>query len=139
MNDPFGTVLLAIRDDATVAGIVGDTSTKVTSKAASPPSVRLRSQGSSRTPFGTNSNRIGVMLWRGIAQCYGLEDDPSGELIASQLARAVSDSLHGLGARRGSGTNLIIRAWTPDIGELLRDPDTDWPYHTVRIEAYAAD
>jgi len=139
MNDPFGTILLAIRNDATVAGIVGDTSAKVTSKAAQPPSVRLRNQGTSRTPFGPNSNRVGVHLFRAIAQCYGLEDDPNGELIASQLARAVADAIHGIGAVRGTGTNLILRAWTPDINEIVRDPDTDWPYHTVRIEAYAAD
>lgn len=138
MNDPFGTVLLAIRADDIVASIVGDTSLKVTSRAAQPPSVRLRNQGTSLTPFGTNSNTVGVQLATYIAQCYGLDDDPNGEMVASQLARAVSDVMHGLGARRGSGSNLIIRSWTPDISEVLRDPDTDWPYHTVRIEAFAS-
>lgn len=135
--DPFGTALLAIRASADVVAIVGDADEKVTSQAKTPPFVRLRAGPVSLAPFGPGSASIGVQLWTGIAQCYG-PDDETGEMLASRLARAVAASLHGLGQHRGTGGNFILRAWTPEISEILRDPDMKWPYHTVRIEAFAA-
>lgn len=131
MKSPFGTILITIRDDAAVSAIVG---TKVSAVAEDPPSVRLRSGPRTRLPFGPGSGRIGMQLWTGIAQCYGTLG-PTGEIQAEQLAGLVSDSLHG---KKIHGSAYIARVWTPEIGEILRDPDTDWPYHTVRIEAYAA-
>ena len=131
MKSPFGTILLTIRDDPAVAAIVG---AKVSSVAEEPPSVRLRSGPRTRLPFGPGSGRLGMQLWFGVAQCYGTPD-PAGAILAEQLAGLVSDALHG---KKIHGSAYIARCWTPEIGELLRDPDTDWPYHPVRIEAYAA-
>ena len=130
-KSPFGTVLVTIRDDPAVAAIVGD---KVSARREEPPSVRLRSMARTRLPFGPGSGRVGMQLWTAIAQCYGTLDE-AGEILAEQLAGLVSDALHG---KKIIGSAYIARAWTPEIGEILRDPDTDWPYHTVRIEAYAA-
>lgn len=131
MKSPYGTILVTIRDDAAVAAIVGD---KVSSVAEEPPSVRLLSGPRTRRPFGPGSGRVGMQLWFGLAQCYGTPD-PAGAILAEQLAGLVSDALHG---RKIHGAAYVARCWASEIGELLRDPKTDWPYHTVRIEAYAA-
>lgn len=141
MKDPFGTVVLALRADATVLAIVGDPD-KVSTQERKPPCVRLRPQTRSRAPFGPGSEGIGLELWTGVAQCFGPALDalgvpvPTGAILASQLAGAVSDALH----RRGpiNGTTFIVRAYAAEIGDGLRDPDNAWPYSTVRIEAYAA-
>ena len=131
MRDPLGTVLVVIRDDATVASLVGS---KVSTVAEDPPAVRLRAMPRSLFPFGPGSGHLGMQLWRGIAQCYG-PDTNQGEMLASQLAGAVADALNH---QRVNGTTFIWRTYVPEIGEVLRDPDSLWPYSTVRIEAYAA-
>ena len=136
MKDPFGTLLVAIRDDAAVAAIVGSGSAaRVSADAEEPPSVRLAAGPTSRVPFGTGSGRVGMQGFTLLAFCYG-PLGPTGPIVARQLAGAVSDVLHGLGPVHGS--TYLARVWAPDIGDLLIDPDTKWPYHTVRAIAYAA-
>ena len=131
MKDPLGTILVVIRDDATVSSLVG---AKVSTVAEDPPAVRLRALARSMQPFGPTSSRLGLQLWRGVAQCYG-PDTAAGERLASQLGGAVVDALNH---RRIDGSTFIARTYTPEIGEVTRDPDSSWPYTTVRIEAYAA-
>lgn len=132
MNDAFGTLLVLIRDDAAVAAIVAG---RVSAVAEAPPSVRLQAMPTTREPFGPGSGRLGLQLARFIAQCYGT-NDPTGQILARQLAGAVSDAVHLRGPIAGSA--YVARAYAAEIGEALRDPDTLQPYHTVRIEAYAA-
>lgn len=132
MKDPYGAVLVLLRDDPAVAAIVGS---KVSAVAEAPPSVRLRALATSLRPFGPNSGHLGLQLWAGAAQCYG-DLSETGPILARSLAGAVVDALHGRRSIRGS--TYLLDVWTPDIGEMLRDPVTDWPYHTVRIEVHAA-
>lgn len=132
MKDPFGSTLTMIRDDAAVAAIVGQ---KVSGEAEAPPSVQLIGNARTRRPFGAGSGRLGLQLWTGFAKCFGT-DDPTGAILAGQLAGAVSDAVDGHGPYAGS--TYIMRAYAPDIDEIQRDPDTHWPYATVRLEIYAA-
>jgi hypothetical protein len=131
MKDPLGVILTTIRDDTAVAAIVGQ---RVSTVAEEPPAVRLRAMPTSTAPFGPGSVRLGLQLWRAVAQCYG-PDTATGEQTARQLAGAVVDALNGM---RIDGSTFIVRAYTPEVSEILRDPDSFWPYHQVRIEAYAA-
>lgn len=134
MEDPFGAVLVAIRDDPGVAALVSD---RVSANVEEPPAIRLQAGApTSLAPFGPSSNNVGVQRWIGLAKCYA-PNNPSGPQTARAIAGAVVDALHGLHARR-HGSGLLIRVWTPQVGEIQRDPDTEWPYHVVRIEAYAA-
>jgi len=133
VQDPFGLVLVTIRDDDVVAALVGD---RVSANAEQPPSVRLRAMPTSRYPFGPGSGHLGLQRVEYVAQCYA-EPTPTGEMEARALAGAVSDAIHN---RRDitNGTGFILKAYAPDISEILRDPDTRWVYHQVRIEAIAA-
>lgn len=134
MKDPFGTVLVLVRDDAAVSAIVGS---RVSNIAERPPSVRIDMGEATRVPF-PGSGSAGVQGVPFNLFCYGLPGDPTGPILARQLAGAVSDALHGRGPVYGTGGVYLHRVWAPTIGELLIDPDTKWPYHTVRAIAYAA-
>lgn len=134
ITDPFGTVLAILRADAAVAAIAG---TRVGSEAATPPSVVLVDEATSRRPFGPTSGRLGMQLWLGVARCYG-SASPAGAISARALAGAVSDALHGLGPTTGTSSRWMARAYAPEIDGMERDPDTDWPHYDVRIEAYFA-
>jgi hypothetical protein len=132
VKDPYGTVLVLIRDDPAVTAIVGQ---KVSGSAEAPPSVQLIDNASTRRPFGVGSSGLGLQYWQGFARCYGPDND-TGAITARQLAGAVSDALHLHPAYRGS--TFILRTYAPDIDGLSRDPDTHWPYYEVRLEVYAA-
>lgn len=132
IKDPFGAILILIRDDPTVAGIV---SGKVSDLVEDPPSVFIEDIDDSLTPFGTDSGRIGVQFWNGIARCYGT-DDETGAILARQLAGAVAGVIHNHGPIRVGATQVY--RMKADIAGRFRDPDTHWPYYDVRIEAYAA-
>lgn len=134
MKDPFGTVLVLVRDAAAVQAIVGS---KVSDVAESPPSVRI-DMGDTLRAVQPGSERAGMQQVPFNLFCYGLPNDPAGPILARQLAGVVSDTLHGLGPVRGTNDVFIHRIWAPAIGPLLVDPDTKWPYHTVRAIAYAA-
>jgi hypothetical protein len=134
MQDPFGTVLSVLRADTPLTAVVPPDS--ISAVASDPPSVRLVSMPTNLRPFGPGSGHIGMQGWQALAQCYG-PNDPTGPILARQVAGLVADALHGAGPVYGA-TAFLLRAWTPDISEVLRDPDHDWVYHEVRIEAYAA-
>lgn len=133
VRDPFGAVLVLIRDDPEVAAIAGD---RVGANADTAPYVRIRAMPRSMRPFGPNSGNLGLQLAQFIAQCYGRAHNPNGPIESSQLAGAVVAALDRRQHVRAS--TYLLRINTPDIGETLTDPDTDEPYHTVRIDAYAA-
>lgn len=131
MKDPYGSVLVLIRDDPTVSGIV---SQRVSSQAEAPPSVQLIENARTRRPFGAGSGRIGVQLAIYFARCFG-PDSPTGAITAGQLAGAVSDALNG---KAVTGSTYLLRTWAPDLDGMNRDPDTKWPFVDVRCEIYAA-
>lgn len=133
MIDPFGAIVLMIRDAPAVAAIV---SGRVSANAEAPPSVQIVANASTRRPFGAGSGRLGLQLAIYFAKCYG-PDSPAGGIQARQLAGAVSDALDGVGGVT-MGTRFIARAYAPDIEGMERDPDTHWPVCAVRIECYAA-
>lgn len=135
MIDPFGIILATIRGDSGVQAIA---STRVSSEAPSTlPAVQLKDGPSTRRPFGATSGNLGLQAWTGFAECYAA-DNPTGAITARQLAGAVSDALHGLRGVRDASDRFIFRAYAPDIEAMERDPDTRWPFYTVRIEAYLA-
>jgi hypothetical protein len=136
MVDPFGAVLTLIRSDTAVAAIASTRVRNAVKDGDLPPLVVLVDNATSRRPFGPGSGRIGMQLWVGFARCYGPDTD-TGAITARQLAGAVSDALHGLRPTT-VGSRYIARAYSPDIDGMDRDPETHWPYYTVRIEAYAA-
>lgn len=135
MKDPFGSVLVVIRDAAAVSAIVGSAANaKVSNRAEAPPSVQLIDQVSTRRPTGIGSSRLGLQLWQGIARCFG-PDAIGGDVTARQLAGAVSDAVHGRHAVAGS--TFLVRAYAPDLDGVFRDPVTKWPYYDVRLEVFA--
>lgn len=135
MIDPFGTILGLLRANTAVAAIA---STRVTSEAPTTlPGVQLVDLATSRRPFGPSSGNLGLQSWTGVARCYAA-DTPTGAIDARRLAGAVSDALHGRGWYRDSSNRYMLRAYAPEIDGMDRDPDTRWPFYTVRIEAYLA-
>lgn len=146
MKDAFGAVLTYMRQGPDVIAIapaarIGSVAPADGERAAF---VRLVDMPTSRRPFGPGSGRMGMHLWRGIAQCYGPTRSVTGEAIATgaitarQLAGAVSDWLHNRGPVT-VGTTYLARLYAAEISGLLADPDTGWPYYTVRLEVYAGD
>lgn len=135
MIDPFGLILATIRGNAGVQAIA---STRVSSEAPSTlPAVWLKDGPTSRRPFGPTSGNLGLQWWSGFAECYAA-DTPTGAITARSLAGAVSDALHGHGWIRDATSRYMLRSYAPDIEAIERDPDTRWPFYTVRIEAYLA-
>lgn len=134
MKDPFGALLVLIRDAPAVVSIVTDGAAKVTNRAIAPPSVHLFDTVASRRPTGIGSGLLGLQYWQGIARCFG-PDAVGGDVTARNLAGAVSDALHGRHAV--PGTTFLLRVYAPEIDGVFRDPDTKWPYYDVRIEATA--
>jgi hypothetical protein len=135
VKDPYGTVLVLLRDSSAVSAIVGSGSAaKVSNRAEAPPSVQIIDQVTTRRPTGLGSGSLGLQLWQAIARCFG-PDAVGGDVTARQLAGAVSDELHGRKAVRGS--TFLVRAYAPEIDGIFRDPDTKWPYYDVRLEIYA--
>lgn len=135
MIDPFGLVLSLIRGDSGVQAIA---STRVSSEAPTTlPAVQLVDLATSRRPFGPTSGNLGLQAWTGVAKCYGA-DNPTGAITARQLAGAVSDALHGRGVSKDATNRMLLRAYAPDIDGMDRDPDTRWPFYSVRVEAYLA-
>lgn len=131
MIDPFGLILATIRGDSGVQAVA---STRVSSEAPTTlPAVWLKDGPTTRRPFGLAD--LGLQGWSGFAECYGA-DDPTGAITARQLAGAVSDALHGRRGIRDSSNRFIFRAYAPEIDAMERDPDTRWPFYTVRLEAY---
>lgn len=138
MAGPFGTILIAIRDDTAVGALTGGPGNagRVSANPRTPPSIRLRQMPTSPNPFGT---QVGVMRWRAVAQCYGRPNNENGPEESWNIAAAVVAALNGKMIPAVPGSRpLVIRVFTPEIGEMLLDPDTKAPYHPVRIEAYAA-
>lgn len=135
MKDPYGTVLVVLRDDSAVSAIVGSGgSAKVSNRAEAPPSVQIVDSVTTRRPTGLGSGGLGLQLWQGFARCFG-PDAVGGDKTARQLAGAVSDALHGRHAIAGS--TFIVRAYAPEIDGVFRDPLTKWPYYDVRLEVFA--
>ena len=133
MIDPFGLILATIRADSGVGAIA---SARVSSEAPSTlPAVWVKDTVTTRRPFGNAD--LGLQAWTGVAECYGA-DNPTGAITARQLAGAVSDALHGKRGLRDSNDRFVFRAYAPEIDGMERDPDTRWPFYTVRIEAYLA-
>lgn len=135
MIDPFGLILATIRSDTAVQAIA---STRVSSEAPSTlPAVWLKDGPTTRRPFGPTSGNLGLQSWTGFAECYAA-DTPTGAITARQLAAAVSDLMNGHGWIRDGSNRYMLRSYAFDIEGLERDPDTRWPFYTVRIEAYLA-
>ena len=134
MEDAKGALITLLRSSTAVTAIVAG---RVGAYDAAPPSVRIRAMPASRRPFGPGSGRLGMQLFRAVAQCYG-DDSPTGQVLARQLAGVVSDFLHNRGPAT-VGSTFIARMYASEISEALRDPDSKRPCHTVRVELYAAD
>lgn len=149
MKDGFGAILTLIRGIGPVAMLV-EVDRIGSTVPADPDGLRkafiqLRDMPASRRPFGPGSGRLGVHLWRGIAQCYGptrssVTGDPiaTGPITARQVAGALSDGLHNRGPITVDST-FVSRVYAPEISEQQTDPHTGWPFYTVRLEAYIAD
>lgn len=139
MDDPLGTLIDMLRADTGVRAIVG--ADKISALSRTPPAIRIRDMGSSARPFGRGSGRLGVQLALYALQCYGpskgVDGQPvdTGPITARQLAGAVVAALDHRGPYAGS--TYVLRAYAPEIGPALVDPDERWPYHTVRVELYA--
>ena len=127
MIDPYGVVLAALRADSAVAAIAG---TRIGAEVGTLPCVVLVDLASTRI------GRWG-QYWTGVARCYA-EDTPTGAITARQLAGAVSDALDDHDAYRGTSLRMMLKAWSPTIDGLDRDPDTRWPLYTVTINGYFA-
>jgi len=140
MKDPMGTLVDILRSDPALTAIVAVD--HIGTRQTPPPAVRIRDIGMSTRPFGRGSGRLGLVLGLYAIQCYGPAVDAMGKPIdtgpitARQIAGAVVDRLDLLGPHAGS--SYFLRVHTPEIGPALVDPDTRWPYHTVRAEVYAA-
>lgn len=137
MKDPYGTVLVLIRDASAVSAVVGSgANAKVSNRAEAPPCVQLIDQVSTRRPTGVGSGRLGLQLWQAIARCYG-PDAVGGDVTARSLAGAVSDALDGRHSVAGASSNFLVRVYAPELDGVFRDPVTKWPYYDVRLEVYA--
>lgn len=132
MKDPFGAVLILVRDDPAVSAIVAK---RVSSLFSKPPCVVLTDLTDTPNAFGPGSGRAGLQRWYGVAKCYGTPD-ATGGIGARQLAGAVVDALHNHRPVTVAETYLA-QIFTPEIGGQLIDPDTKHPYYPVRIEAVA--
>jgi hypothetical protein len=150
MKDAYGAVLTLIRGISAVTALVpveriGSVVPPDGTDGLALPFVRLVDMPASRRPFGPGSGRLGMQLWRGIAQCYGptrssVTGDPiaTGPITARQVAGAVSDGLHNRGPV-SVGSTYLARVYAPEVSGQLSDPHTGWPFYTVRLEAYAGD
>jgi len=83
------------------------------------------------------ARRTGVTTQRFNARSYGTTPQS-----ASQLAGLVSDALHDVGPRVGSGAECNrtgIWSTSEEVGaQAGRDPDTDWPYELAVYNAQVA-
>ena len=138
MKDVYGAVVTLLRADTAIATIVGDVNTKIGARITGPPAVKLIQNVTTLRPFGALSGWLGLQRAIYFARCFGVvtDADPTGSILATQLAGAVVDALHNK-TPRTVGTAFLCRAYAPDIAGVERDPDKLWPYNDVRVEIIA--
>lgn len=134
VEDVMGALVILLRTTDAIHELV---SNRISAIVEAPPSIQLQVQGATRYPFGRGSDRIRTQRQYAIAKCYGTTD-PTGVILARQIAGRVSARLHNYGPAT-VGSTYIRRIYAPDISEALVDPGTRRPYHTVRIEILASD
>lgn len=138
--DPLGKLLIEIRDDSAVKAIAGanPTANPARVRGFEPAPGDAQGPGSYRAfvvlvnEGGQRWKRVPVQRPRIVARCYGRT-----AAEASQLAAAVSDSIHYQGPRVASNGLGIYASYDDQSGEQDRDPDTKQPYATVFIDLIA--
>jgi hypothetical protein len=133
MTDPLGYILTTIRDDVYVSAITsrirggepaqGD----ALGPGAWVPFVVLTRLGTLR------EKRLPVQEVRILAACYGVTYQG-----AAELAGAVSDAIHAMGARISTGGVGIWLSFDDGGGGATTDPDTGQPREDVIISVQAA-
>lgn len=134
MIDPFGTLLLELRDDGAVRALVDG---RVRAEEPGPgdagghgdyqPFVVLSALASQRM------RRVPVATSRYAVKCYGTTPQNAWEVYG-----ACSDAIHDLGPRlRSNGVGIYI-SWDDTGGTADRDPVTHQPLVEAVIELIAA-
>ena len=74
--------------------------------------------------------RSGVRDLQVALMCYGTKD-PTGDILALQVAGAVGEWIDQRGPRRSATGVAFYRSSEQTTGPVLRDPDTDEPFVIV--------
>jgi hypothetical protein len=138
VKDVYGALVTLLKADTAIAAIVGDVNTKIGARITGPPAVKVIHNATTFRPFGAGSGWLRMQRAIYFARCFGVvtDADPTGSILAYQLAGAVVDALHNK-VPRTVGTAFLCRAYAPDISGVEKDPDKLWPYNDVRVEIIA--
>jgi len=138
--EAFDKLLLELRQDVTVAGIVGANPTANPVRVAGPEPKKDWAQGPGeylafvllRNEGVMRMRRVPVQRARYVALCHGRTYEE-----ASELATAVSNAVHDRGARTYANGIGIYRSFADSGGDQDKDPDTRQPVVPVFIDLIA--
>jgi hypothetical protein len=127
MIDPLGKLLTEIRDDEAVSDITTRIRGEEPAQGDAPPMVVI-------TTFPiVRENRLPLARYQYIIRCYG-----SSLQQTAQLRGAVSDAIHHVGPRMSAAGVALYRSQVENEGMFQTDPDTQWPFQMVIVNAWVA-
>lgn len=123
--DLTGVAITELLADPGVAGIVGPKVGPEFGARWTPPAIIVEQLGIDYSPGG-QTRRARLQRPLIAAKCYGTTKQQ-----AAQVANAVVNAMELRGPRYGSGGRLVHISLVETGGDVILDPDTNWPYGTV--------